>query len=278
MALYIIKKVLNNNVVVAKSNKQPEVILIGKGIGYGKQKGQKISEVESEKVYTLIDQRKQEQYRQLLFEIEIDVFDAISEALNYIRTKTNITLNERAMVAMTDHIAFAVKRWKQGIEIKNPFLDETRLLYPFEYEISNAVTQILNKSLNIQLPKDEIGFIALHIHSGISDRSISEINKHSQLVSNLISEVQHQLNYPLNENTINYSRLVSHLHHVIERTEREEELNVSKSLDRVLKKEYPLCYNLAWKLIKLIQQSLNKKVQDAEVVYVTLYLQRLSSK
>lgn len=252
--------------------------MIGKGIGYGKQKGQKISEVESEKVYTLIDQRKQEQYRQLLFEIEIDVFDAISEALNYIRTKTNITLNERAMVAMTDHIAFAVKRWKQGIEIKNPFLDETRLLYPFEYEISNAVTQILNKSLNIQLPKDEIGFIALHIHSGISDRSISEINKHSQLVSNLISEVQHQLNYPLNENTINYSRLVSHLHHVIERTEREEELNVSKSLDRVLKKEYPLCYNLAWKLIKLIQQSLNKKVQDAEVVYVTLYLQRLSSK
>lgn len=222
--------------------------------------------------------KKQEQYKQLLFEIEMDVFEAISEALNYIQTKMSVRLSERALVAMTDHIAFAVKRWKQGIEIKNPFLDETRLLYPLEYEIANAVTGILNRSLRIELPKDEIGFIALHIHSGISNRSISQVNQHSQLVARMISEVQQCFTYPLNENTIGYSRLVSHLHHVIERTDREEQLNVSKNLEQVLKKEYPICYNLAWKLIHLIEQSLNKEVQAAEAVYITIYLQRLSSK
>ncbi|MCD8502050.1 MAG: CAT RNA binding domain-containing protein [Bacillaceae bacterium] len=49
MASYMIKKILNNNVVVAKAPSQPEVIMIGKGIGFAKQKGQKISEEETEK-------------------------------------------------------------------------------------------------------------------------------------------------------------------------------------------------------------------------------------
>lgn len=275
---FIVKKILNNNVVIAQSSNEPEVILIGKGIGFGKKRGEPISEEEFEKIFTLEDKSKQEQYKQLLIEIETDVFDAISEALDYIKAHTISLLNEHIHIAMTDHIAFAVKRWKQGVDIKNPFLHETQLLYPKEYEIAKTVTEILNKSLKIELPKDEIGFIALHIHSGISNRSLSEINKHSQLVSLIIKEVEKVLNIPLKENTVNYSRLVSHLHHVFERVERNEELLISKNLIEVLKKEYPLCYNLSCKIIKIIEQSFYKKVQDAEAVYITLHLQRLSNK
>ncbi|SIA90475.1 RNA-binding antitermination protein GlcT [Mycobacteroides abscessus subsp. abscessus] len=46
----------------------------------------------------------------------------------------------------------------------------------------------------------------------------------------------------------------------------------------LLKSEYPVCYNLSWKLIKVMQQALRKKVFDAEAVYLTMHLQRLQKK
>ncbi|MFB7140615.1 PRD domain-containing protein [Gottfriedia sp. NPDC056225] len=43
----------------------------------------------------------------------------------------------------------------------------------------------------------------------------------------------------------------------------------------ILKKEYPVCYDLAWKILKSIETSLNKKASEAEVIYLTLHLERL---
>ncbi|KHF29976.1 PtsGHI operon antiterminator [Anoxybacillus sp. BCO1] len=45
-----------------------------------------------------------------------------------------------------------------------------------------------------------------------------------------------------------------------------------------MKETYPLCYNLSWKLIKIMQQTLQLPVDEAEAVYLTLHLQRLTGK
>lgn len=39
-----------------------------------------------------------------------------------------------------------------------------------------------------------------------------------------------------------------------------------------------MCYNLAWKLIKMMQQTLKKPVYDAEAVYLTMHLRCLAIK
>ena len=39
-------------------------------------------------------------------------------------------LNEHIHIALTDHIAFSFKRVKQGYDITNPFMLETKSLYP----------------------------------------------------------------------------------------------------------------------------------------------------
>ena len=46
----------------------------------------------------------------------------------------------------------------------------------------------------------------------------------------------------------------------------------------LLKEEYPLCYNLSWKLVKMMQQTLKRPVYNAEAVYLTMHLQRIQKK
>ncbi|KTT78997.1 transcriptional antiterminator, partial [Mammaliicoccus sciuri] len=65
MGKYIIEKALNNNVLVANYYDK-EVILVGKGIGFGKKQGEEINTDLIEKVYLLESENDKNKYKQLL--------------------------------------------------------------------------------------------------------------------------------------------------------------------------------------------------------------------
>lgn len=271
-------KILNNNVLVASSPKYEEVVLIGKGIGFNRKKGSSISYQEAEKLFVLKGEDEKEQYKKLLPFIDEDTFDLIISAIELIRKRTEAYLDEHIHIALTDHILFAIDRLMKGMAIKNPFNSETKALYPDEYEVAQEVVEMINDSTNIQLPEGEIGFIALHIHSAVTNKNLSEINQHSQLISQLIATIEDQFGINLNRDEVNYLRLVRHLRYTIDRVLSGDKVNEPEKITSFLKQEYPLCYNLAWKLIKIMQQTLKKPVFDAEAVYLTMHLQRIQNK
>ena len=271
-----VKKVLNNNVVIVTDASSLERIVIGKGIGFGKKQGAPILPEQVDKLFVLKDENEQEQYKTLLTHIDEKVVEVINDVIVHIRTRFDNDLNEHIHVALTDHITFAIKRLEQGLDIKNPFLTETQTLYPKEYTVAEEVIEVINKSLRIHLPEGEIGFVALHIHSAITNKSVTAIKKHSQLINTLMQMVQHALDLKIDTKSINYLRLVRHLRHAIERISMGDIMEEQEKLAKVLKEEYPICYNLAWKLIKVMQNALNKPVPHAEAVYLTMHLQRLS--
>ncbi|GGB48822.1 glucose PTS transporter transcription antiterminator GlcT [Fictibacillus barbaricus] len=271
-----VKKVLNNNVVIVTDASSLERIVIGKGIGFGKKQGAHILPEQVDKLFVLKDENEQEQYKTLLTHIDEKVVEVINDVIVHIRTRFDNDLNEHIHVALTDHITFAIKRLEQGLDIKNPFLTETQTLYPKEYTVAEEVIEVINKSLRIHLPEGEIGFVALHIHSAITNKSVTAIKKHSQLINTLMQMVQHALDLKIDTKSINYLRLVRHLRHAIERISMGDIMEEQEKLAKVLKEEYPICYNLAWKLIKVMQNALNKPVPHAEAVYLTMHLQRLS--
>lgn len=275
---FCIEKVLNNNVLIASHPTYDEVVLIGKGIGFGKKKGDVIEQKDVEKWFILKNEREQEQYKKLLPHVDEEFIGLMNDVVHHIRKRTNSPLNEHIHVALTDHILFAIKRLEQGMDIKNPFLVETKSLYPLEYGVATEVVNMLNERLHIELPEGEIGFIALHIHSALTNHQLSEVNQHSQLISRLVSVVEEQLNIRIDRESIHYLRFVRHLRYAIERVKKGEKIEEPKKLSNILKETYPLCYNLSWKIIKIMQQTLQLPVDEAEAVYLTLHLQRLTGK
>ncbi|MBC5637744.1 transcription antiterminator [Ornithinibacillus sp. BX22] len=275
MRIYTVLKALNNNVIIALNNDNQEVVLIGKGIGFNKKRNDIIQEDTVEKLFELRNKAEQENYKKLLPSMEDSTLEAIITAIEMIKRRSNTLINEKVHVALTDHILFAITRLKRGMEITNPFLSETKALYPFEYELASEIVDNMNQSLDIQLPEGEVGFIALHVHSAITEKSLSDISVYSNLLSRLTHTIEEQLKIDIDREGIDYLRLVRHIRYTIERVIKGEKMEEPMKLANLLKNEYPVCYNLAWKLIKMMQQTLKKPVYDAEAVYLTMHLQRL---
>jgi transcriptional antiterminator len=278
MVRLLIDKVLNNNVLIAEHPSYDEVVLIGKGLGFNRKHGEYIDTEAVEKLFVLKNEKEQESYIKLLPFIDNDSLEVIISAIDLIKQRTKSMLHEHIHVALTDHLMFAITRASKGMELKNPFLVETKTLYRHEYEVASDVVQLIKEKTGISLPVGEIGFIALHIHSALTNKNLSEVNQHSQLVSRLVGMVEEQFGIEIDKEGIDYMRLVRHLRFTIERVIKGERVEEPEKIASLLKEEYPVCYNLSWKLIKVMQQTLKMKVFDAEAVYLTMHLQRIQKK
>jgi transcriptional antiterminator len=278
MAELRIDKVLNNNVLIADHPSYEEVVIIGKGIGFNRKSGELIDTDKIEKLFVLKNEKEQENYIKLLPFIDNELHEVIISAIDLIKERVHSSLNEHIHVALTDHLMFAITRVSMGMEIKNPFLIETKALYKYEYEIAKEVVQLIHEKTGVYLPVGEVGFIALHIHSSVTNKSLSDVNQHSQLVSRLVNIIEEQLQIQIDDESIDYMRLIRHLRFTIERVIKGERVAEPEKISSLLKEEYPICYNLSWKIIKVMQHALKKQVFDAEAVYLTMHLQRLQKK
>ena len=224
----------------------------------------------------LREEKDQEQYKQLLDYVDENFIGLMNDIIEIVEDRFSIRLHEHIHITLTDHLFYAIKRVKQGLDIKNPFLSETELAYPKEFLVANELIEYLNKQLNLEIPPGEIGFVALHIHSALTRRSLQEVNRHTQLIAELVQVIEQSLSIKMDREDINYLGLVRHLHLAIERINKEQFMENQEPLKNVLQAEYPVCYNLSWKLMKIMQHTLKKTIPEAEAVYLTLHLQRLS--
>ncbi|WP_044479612.1 glucose PTS transporter transcription antiterminator GlcT [Paenibacillus antibioticophila] len=271
-----VSKALNNNVIIANHPAHGEVVIIGKGIGFNRKTGEAIPLESVEKMFILTSRQEQEQYKQLVPQIDEQLIEIIGEIINYISEKTQSALNEHIHIALTDHLAFAIKRADQDLSFHNPFLYETKELYPLEYELAEYAIHLIQKKLGIDLGEDEIGFVALHINSAMTNRHISEVRGHAQLIAELIEMIEEELHITVQRQSLDYSRLLTHLRFAIERIRRGEQVEEVKKLERMMSDEYPVLFELAGKLTGLMETRLNKPVYRAEISYLTMHLHRVA--
>ncbi|WP_339060410.1 glucose PTS transporter transcription antiterminator GlcT [Tepidibacillus marianensis] len=273
---YQIVKVLNNNTLLVNDEQGNETILLGKGIGFNRKIGEQLNEEQwIEKVFTLSTKTNQQAILDVLNEIDDRTLNAIHDMIRTIEEKSNLIFTEPFLLSFIDHVSFTMKRLKQGIKISNPFLFEIQTLYPDDYSLALHGLQILEQSLELEIPQDEAGFIALHLHSLRTNTSISKMNQFSSLINRLIHVIEEELKIEIDRHSIDYARLVSHIRFAIERTEREQNLGENHPLSTLLQREYPVCYNISWKLVKIMQNSLKAEIPEAESSYLTLHIRRI---
>ena len=60
-----------------------------------------------------------------------------------------------------DHIHFAVRRLRDGMEFDNPFVTEIRQFYPKEWEIALYAKERIRERFGVEIPDAEVGYICL---------------------------------------------------------------------------------------------------------------------
>ena len=183
---YKIIKVLNNNSVLAQSSGGNQVVLMSKGIGYGKNKGEKIKEGEKyQKVFYILDSG-QNINKLEKFGTEHEKMEAVAYRIVKIaEAKLNLK-NENFYTALLDHLTFAVERLQMGLPIENPYVTEISVLCRQEYAVAQIAAEIIKEQLNVEVGIGETGFIAMHIYAARKNKHIDAVMKSIRIISGIL--------------------------------------------------------------------------------------------
>lgn len=104
------------------------------------------------------------QYLNLVNSIEPEIFETIQAAVELAADLLG-ELHPSVYLMLTDHLAFAVNREREGQQISNPLVGEIRAVFPAEFGAAELVLQYINSRLGTELPIDEAAFITLHLNA-----------------------------------------------------------------------------------------------------------------
>lgn len=270
-----IKNVLNNNVIVAVNlENDQEMVVISKGIGF-ESRNKKVIELKKDEInetYITYQSDLQKEFSQLLNQLDSEVM-GLGEEIIAKAEKDLGPMSDHIHIALTDHIGFAIERLEKGMEINNPFLEETKVLYNDEYEVALDAVDMVKDRLGIQLPESEAGFIAMHLHAARENKEVSDTVRNTTLIKDLVDFVEEQLDISLNPGSLSYRRLINHFRFSLNRLRKGKKVE-NPFLDNI-EENFNESYNLAKKIANKIEDRLDYEVSENEVGFIALHLKRL---
>lgn len=272
----IISKVINNNVVSAYDDEQHELVIMGRGIAFQKKSGDPIDEERIEKVFSIQNKDISEKFKTLLYDIPIEYMQVCEAIIDHARTTLNKNLNDSIYVTLTDHITFAIERHQKGMDIKNALLWETKRLYKEEFMCGVEAIRIIQDKLNIHLPEDEAGFIAMHIVNAELNEEMPNVIQITKLIQDILNIVKYHFQIDLDEESLNYFRFVTHLKFFGQRLFNETQMeNQNEFLYEVVKEKNTAAFQCAEKINDYVQKEYNRSLIEDEMLYLTLHIDRV---
>lgn len=204
-----VKRVINNNIVIAENGKGQEVVAIGKGLGYRKCQYDNILPHEVTKTYLLMNSSNY--LFRTLEEIPYEIIELTQKIIDVAQRDLNNRYNVNLVVAMADHINFSVNQYKAGFSLPVLVNEEVRRFYKEEYAVGKKAIKLINETLHVELAKEEAASIAFHLISATENRNNHDSLQIMKGVSQIISIVEESLNLKLDEESMDYSRFIIHL-------------------------------------------------------------------
>lgn len=274
----IIKKVINNNIVSAVDEADREVIVTGRGLGFGAKPGSRIPDGKIEKIFRIKSQSLAEQLKELLQQMPLDHVKISDDIISYANQTLKLKLNQSIYLTLTDHINFALTRFKQGIKPQNALLWEIKRFYSREYELGIYALQMIKDRLHIELPEDEAGFIALHFVNAEYGTNIRDAAKFPNLVREMLEIVKEELEIEFDESSLHYERFVTHIKFLLQRVYRKELLpDEEAELAEVMQKKYQKEYACSKRVAEYIEQETKCSLSGEEIMYLAIHIRRVTA-
>ena len=265
----IVKKILNNNLILVSDEKGREHIVMGRGLRFTNTVGKELVESDIEKVYVLKEENTKN-YMSLLEEAPKEYVETVQEAVRLANLWSEKELNEQLFVTLFDHLIYALERYNNHIVLQNRMLWEIKQFYPKEYQVSERVLAFLNKELSIELPEEEAGNIAFHLvnaQSGQKDMGNTILGIKMQ--KNIFNIIQMTFQKKLDVNSMNYTRLVIHIQFFLQRLFEDKMLDDQGVMFyEHIKEKLPKELSCARQIQRYIESTIQKTITEEEIGYL----------
>ncbi|WDT65541.1 PRD domain-containing protein [Companilactobacillus crustorum] len=282
MALLVVNRVYNNNTVLVDVGQKDQAIVQGKGVGFQKRHGDNILPTQVERIFYLNTNEAKQRFGTLLKDVPIDITMTSFAIIEMAKQTFHYPVLDYIYVTLTDHIAQTYKHIMAG-KYQRSTVPDISAKYPTEYAIADKAVEMINHDLNVHFPRDAAQPIALHFINANGTENAEETKKIDQTdfgdnVNKIVKNVFREYGITRNITNQNYfDRLMIHLQYLVARlqTDEEDKRVLNQDIESDFQKLYPKSYRIASEICEKIQKRLQIKLNDNELIYFVIHIQRL---
>lgn len=192
-----------------------------------------------------------------------------------------LKFNDYQFLILADHLNFARTRAKEHIEFTDRAVNwEVKKLYPKEYQASVRALKIINKDLELNIPKDELTFLTYHFVNLENEKeSLQDTIQISKMMSDIINIIQLSYHCTLDDESFSYSRLVSHLRNFLIRkikSKKSTDEQLDPSLLKLIISKYPQENLTVQKICTFLRNTKGWALTQNDRVYLILHVWRVT--
>lgn len=273
-----ILRVFNNNVVLARDPAGGDVVLTGRGVGYQMQPGSTVDPARVARRFVPADEVDPSGFASLVAEIPPEHLALADDALAASKGRVTQNANSSLLIAVADHLSFAIKRRHQGISMEFPLRAEVAHLYPDELNTAQQMLVHVNTALDEPLPDEEATALAMHlVNAGFATGNLAPTYQMTEVLRQVFDVVENALGHAFDRQSVNAARFIAHLRYFFVRVHDGQQINDQHGgIQQAISSAYPEAYQTAIHIKAMLELRLGADVTDDELTYLTLHVARLS--
>ncbi|WP_214775492.1 BglG family transcription antiterminator LicT [Exiguobacterium sp. s37] len=275
-----ISKVFNNNVVAIDANGQEQVVM-GRGIAFQKRPGDPIDQTRIEKIFTLESKESYERFVHFLNEMPTGEMETVKQIVRLAEGRLTQPIHDSLYVTLADHLHFALSRYQDGIQIRNPLVWEVKRFYAPEFAIGKEAVKLINERHEVKLDEDEAVAIALHLvnatMSGVKGENLHLVTEMTRATQAILTIITYHFQIELDEESYAYARFLTHLKYFVQRLASGEKVKSTgdETLFLMVKQRYPEAFECVEKIAGLIATKYHYDVSMDERLYMMIHIENL---
>ena len=275
-----ITKLVNNNIVTSEDMQGREIIVMGRGLGFGKKSGMEIDVGKIEKVFRLSSEGENQKLVDIIQDIPMEHITAADRIIDYAKSMLGEKLKDTIYLSLIDHINGAIERQKNQIAFTNPLMWEIKQYYPAEFSVGVQSLSILKNILGITLPVDEAAFIALHFITSEYDTKMDVTFDIPKLIDDIVAILESEFEIQIDKASIHYERFITHLKFFAARVLQAKQIPEEGDFlfRSMIRDQYKESYECAKKIKQHIEEAYGIEISEEEVVYLTVHIKRITMK
>lgn len=270
----IVERVINNNVISTLDN-GVEVVISGKGIGFGKRVGDPVDETRIEKIFRMENRERLGKFQDLLVKVPLECLKISDAIITKAKEELDQELNENIYITLTDHITFAIERYDKGLDFENALTQEVCSFYPREFKIGLEAVKLIEDTTGKNLKEDEAASIALHLVSAEMSTRTSIAFEITRSVKALLSIIHAEVNPDGLWADSKVDDLVPTLKHLVFRVIMDKQYAKDDiTLYTYVKNRYPKESHCCDAISDYLEKQFRKKVTIDEKTYCIILLRK----
>lgn len=274
----VIEKVLNNNMVISRNQDGREVILKGKCIGFNRKKGDCVEPAQVERIFVPNDKNEIKRFQDFFAKLPQEYWEIAEQMTAYAREKCELSVSERVLLPICDHLSGAVERYQKGLTLKNPMLWEVKHLYPREYMVGDYGIGLVKKRFGILMEPDEAAFLAFHyVCAQLGEGGEGDLENITSLIRDIREIVEASYQIRLDEESWDYQRFMTHLKFFAKRMFGQGQ---STSGDDewffLIREKYPGAYRCIVKIADYIHDTYHYELNREEMLYLMIHIEKIT--